>query len=68
MIPQTFNEWKHCIINECKISLTADFARQRLAVYQNRQHGETQRFIGRYGEAHLQRVIDWCALFLDSGE
>lgn len=33
MIPQTFNEWTTCIVHDCKINLTKDFATQRLAVY-----------------------------------
>lgn len=59
MIPQTFSEWKHCIINECKINLTKDFARQRLAVYLDTTHPETQKFIQLYGGKHLQNVINW---------
>lgn len=59
MIPQTFNEWKNCIINDCKINLTKDFAERRLAVYQDRQNSETQKFISLYGEQHLQNIINW---------
>jgi hypothetical protein len=59
MIPQTFNDWRNCIINDCKINLTKDFASQRLAVYQNPQNPETQKFIALYGETHLQNVISW---------
>lgn len=62
MIPQSFEQWKHCIENECKIKLTKAFALQRLAVYQNREAPETQKFISVFGEQHLENVIKWFQL------
>lgn len=59
MIPQTFNDWKNCIVNECKINLTREFATKRLAVYQDNKNAETQKFISLYGEQHLQNIISW---------
>lgn len=59
MIPQTFNDWKNCIEKDCKINLTKDFAKQRLAVYQDGNNKETQEFISLYGERHLQNIIHW---------
>lgn len=58
MIPQTFEQWKHCIVNDCKINLSKDFAQQRLTVYQNSQNAETQKFISLYGEQHLSNIIN----------
>lgn len=59
MIPQTFNDWKNCIVNDCKIDLTKDFAQQRLEVYQDKLNQETQKFISLYGENHLNNIIQW---------
>lgn len=59
MIPQIFEQWKNCIINDCKINLTKDFAKQRLAVYQDKQNQETQKFISLYGEQHYSNIINW---------
>lgn len=59
MIPQTFNDWKNCIVNDCKIDLTKEFVAQRLAVYMNKNNAETQKFISLYGEQHLQNIINW---------
>ncbi len=59
MIPQTFEQWKNCIIHECKINLTRDFAQQRLAVYQDKKKSETKKFISLYGEQHLNNIIQW---------
>ncbi len=59
MIPQDFESWKDCIERQCRIPLTATFARERLKVYSNRELAETREFIRLYGEAHYLRVVDW---------
>lgn len=59
MIPQTFNDWTNCIVKDCKINLTNDFAQKRLAVYQDKSNAETQKFISLYGEQHLNNIIQW---------
>ncbi len=59
MIPNTFEEWKNCIVNKCKIKLSKDFAARRLKVYEDKRHPETQQFIQLYGERHLANVIHW---------
>lgn len=59
MIPQNFEEWKDCIVNDCKIKLTKDFAEKRLRVYQNGNHPETRKFIELYGRQHLNNIIYW---------
>ncbi len=59
MIPQTFEEWKNCIINDCEINLTKDFAKKRLAVYENPTDKETVRFVKLYGKTHLENIIYW---------
>ena len=59
MIAQTFEEWKHCIEQDCKIPLTKDFAQKRLAVYRNKNNPETQKFVDLYGPQHLTNIINW---------
>ena len=59
MIPKTFEEWKNCLTNDCKINLTKEFAQQRLAVYQDKKNAETQQFISLYGEQHLLNIVQW---------
>jgi hypothetical protein len=59
MIPQTFEQWYNCIVNDCKINLTKEFAAQRLAVYQDKNNAETQKFRSLYGEQHLLNIIQW---------
>lgn len=59
MIPQTFEEWKDCIVNDCRIQLTPAFARKRLGIYENSNHPETQKFLDLYGSRHLNNIIYW---------
>lgn len=59
MIPQTYDEWKNCVVNDCKIKLTKAFAQSRLKVYEDGRNPETKKFIQLYGEGHLDNVIHW---------
>ena len=59
MIAHTFNDWTNCIVNDCKINLTKEFAEQRLLVYQDSKNSETQKFISLYGDQHLQNIVNW---------
>jgi hypothetical protein len=65
MIPKTFEEWQNCIVNDCKINLTKDFAEKRLTVYQNNVNSETKKFVSLYGEQHLQNIINWLSIILN---
>jgi len=59
MIAYTFEEWKNCIVNDCKIKLTREFAQERLSVYENPKNPETLKFIKLYGKQHLENIIHW---------
>ncbi|MEN0003345.1 MAG: hypothetical protein AAF798_04355 [Bacteroidota bacterium] len=59
MVPTTFDEWKHCIVEKCKIKLTKHFVANRLKVYENSNNPETRQFVALYGEQHLNNVIYW---------
>jgi len=59
MIPQTYETWRNCIVNDCKIELTEQFASARLAVYQNPKNEETKKFVELYGDQHLKNIIQW---------
>lgn len=59
MIPQTFEEWVNCIVNDCKIELTEEFASKRLETYENSTHPETKKFLELYGETHLNNIKKW---------
>lgn len=65
VIPQTFEQWQHCITVECGLALTRAFAEERLAVWNNPSADETRRFEQLYGPAHLARVAQWFARILE---
>ena len=66
MIPQSYEEWKNCIVNDCKIKLTKSFAEKRLNIYQNGNHPETRKFMALYGKQHLDNIIFWYKKVLSS--
>ncbi len=59
MIPKTFEEWKNCIVNDCKINLTSSFAKKRISIYEDGMHPETIRFVKLYGQNHLNNILYW---------
>lgn len=59
MILRNFEDWKDCIVNQCRIKLTKDFAQKRLKVYENESHTETRQFVELYGKDHLNNIIYW---------
>ena len=63
MIPATFEQWLNCIINQCQIELTQDFAKQQLSVYRNENNQETQVFVELYGIDHLKNIINWYSIY-----
>jgi hypothetical protein len=61
VIPQTYEQWRHCITMDCGIPLTRAYAQERLAVWGNPSAEETRRFEQLYGPAHRERVLQWFA-------
>ncbi|MFC4297246.1 hypothetical protein ACFO0J_04230 [Castellaniella hirudinis] len=61
MIPQSYEQWRHCITVECGIALTPQYVEQRLSVWRNEalEETETQRFRRRYGDPHWRAVRKW---------
>lgn len=64
MIPRSFEEWRDCIENQCKIQITRDFALKRIVILKDRKQKETQKFIELYGEAHWKNTLHWFELTL----
>lgn len=55
--PQNYDEWRHCITEECGIPLTAEFVAERLSVWRDEQAQETQRFRKLYGDEYWQHMV-----------
>ncbi len=56
---QTYAQWRHCIEVDCGIALEPAYIAERLRVWRQTEHEETQRFAKLYGKEHPQNVIHW---------
>lgn len=61
IIPQSYEQWRHCIIKECGIDLTPDYIDQQLALLEDKADHYTQQFVRLYGPKHLENVLTWFA-------
>ncbi|MEM8556012.1 MAG: hypothetical protein AAGF71_14455 [Pseudomonadota bacterium] len=58
-VPTTYDEWKHCITVSCGIPLTRGYVDERIIALNNAADFHTQRFVERWGEAHLAQTLAW---------
>lgn len=58
-IPQTYDEWEHCITVQCGIPLTATFVANRIKALEDEKEFSTQKFIECWGEAHHAKTLEW---------
>ncbi|MEM6698670.1 MAG: hypothetical protein AAF599_09765 [Bacteroidota bacterium] len=68
MIATNFEEWKNCIVNDCRIKLTKEYAQRRLKIYEDKRHKETKEFIRLYGENHWNNIVYWLKKVAESSE
>ena len=59
MIPETYDQWEHCITVKCGIALTKKYVKGRLTVLRNTQDAHTKRFRAIYGDQHWKSTIAW---------
>lgn len=62
MIPQTFEEWKDCIENKCKIVLTPNYIENRIRELSDDLNSNTLVFIKLYGNEYRNNVLKWFIL------
>ena len=67
MIPRTFEDWRYCITEKCKIELTPDFARKRLETLKDASQQEAKVFIQHYGIIHWRNVVRWYSRVVKNG-
>ena len=56
---RTYEDWKHCISELCKVPLTPDYVALRLKELRDVQNHDTKKFVSSWGEAHRQQVVAW---------
>ncbi len=66
IIPQNYEEWRHCIIVECGLELTPSYIEERIASLQDEKVFYTKQFIQLYGQQHHKKVLDWFKQARDS--
>ena len=59
IIPETYEEWRHCITVDCGLEFTNNFVDRRIAALEDNSQHYTQQFIRRYGKQHHQSVLSW---------
>ena len=64
MIAKTYEEWKQCIVIDCKIELTRAFVEKRLAIFRDIESEETKKFISLYGQPHYVNIISWFSNYI----
>ena len=62
VIPQNYEEWRHCIIVECGLELTQDYIDQRITALNDPKDHYTQQFLRKYGAEYHQQVLNWFAM------
>lgn len=58
-IPETYDDWKHCITVSCGIPLTPQYVQERIVALTDPKDHHTQRFIERWGQDHHTRTLAW---------
>ncbi|MEL7231715.1 MAG: hypothetical protein AAGJ85_04315 [Pseudomonadota bacterium] len=58
-VPESYEDWKHCITVKCDIPLTAQYIDGRIAALTDDGDFNTQKFIERWGAKHHARTVEW---------
>lgn len=58
-VPDSYEDWKHCITVKCDIPLTPRYVDERIAALTDDSDYNTQKFIERWGSQHHARTVAW---------
>ncbi len=59
LIPETYEQWHHCITVICRQPLTPEFVDKRIKALNDPKEHTTQRFVQLYGDQQRIRTIQW---------
>jgi len=59
IIPENYEEWRHCIIVDCGLELSPNYISQRISSLKDENDYYTQQFVKLYGRDYLQKVLSW---------
>ncbi|MBM4225471.1 MAG: hypothetical protein FJ167_11990 [Gammaproteobacteria bacterium] len=58
-IPQTYDEWRHCVTVYCRQPITGPYIEERLEALSSVTDYMTVKFVDLYGEAQRLKTIEW---------
>lgn len=58
-IPQTYEEWRHCITVICGQPLTGPYIATRITALNTAEDHMTARFVSLYGEPQRIKTLAW---------
>ena len=59
VIPSSYEEWRSCITEKCKIALTEAYVESRIAALSDPEADESRTFCRLYGDVHWRAVLGW---------
>ncbi|PSV38646.1 hypothetical protein C9J44_02225 [Photobacterium sp. GB-27] len=59
IIPQTYQEWHHCITVICQQPLTLSYVEERITALNSSKDYMTKKFVQLYGESQRQKTMQW---------
>jgi hypothetical protein len=59
LIPETYEQWRHCIIELCKQPLTLVYIDVRIKALNDSHDDSTRKFVKLYGEQQRLKTLQW---------
>ena len=59
IIPETYEQWHHCITVLCQQPLTPDYIDSRIKALNDPQGYMTRKFIELYGDQQRMQTLQW---------
>lgn len=59
LVPQSYEEWRHCITVICRQSITRPYIEQRIAALNSANDHMTETFVKLYGEQQRRKTLEW---------
>jgi hypothetical protein len=59
MIPRTYVQWRHCIVELCKQPLTPGYIDARIKALNDPRDETTRKFVKLYGDQQRIKTLQW---------
>lgn len=59
IIPQTYEEWRHCITVICRQELSPTYIEERIKSLSSTDDNSTRQFVELYGEPQRVKTLQW---------